>query len=94
MNIQELTQPKESVEYPNILIENPDETFAIVFKNLEKGDMQVHMTYKGQQRCIGRISASPMNIKNILRVHKSIRYNISNAYGVDITSVEKYLEVI
>jgi hypothetical protein len=94
MNIQELTQPKESVEYPNILIENPDETFAVVFKSLEKGKMQVHMALNGQQRCIGRISMSPKNIHRILRVHKPIRYNMTSTYGVTITNIEDYLEVM
>lgn len=91
VNVDNLVSHKTTYKYPNILLLKHNDTLPLMTAILEKGDTQVILNYKGQQRVVARISESGYNIDWLLRTMGSFRLYKSPTDYVDIFSVEDYL---
>ena len=87
--------PKEfsrstKVSYPYFKVCKPDESFQLVCRNLEKGDVPLCLDYKDSLYKVQEISISAYNIKKLL---DSIELSIVTAGGeFRIETMEDYME--
>ncbi len=52
------------------IVDDIDESFPLMSRNLESGDIPLYLNYNGQQYLGGNISTSPRNVKKLLTVCK------------------------
>lgn len=94
IDLEEFTSRKTSETYPNVLVSNPNDTLPVTVRSLEKGDMQLIVSYKGKRKCVEHISKSAFNIDKLLRTVGSIEFVLGESSSIVIDSIEKYLTCI
>lgn len=93
LNVDEFSQRRTQIKYPNLLIKNINPITPLVVPVLEKGDMPVIGVHEGVRKIIGYISISAFNVDKLLRTHGALVYSNSESEVIEINKIEDYLEV-
>ena len=91
MNVEEMVERRTDAVYPMVEIINPNDTVPLIVTTLEKGDMQVIVTFNGKRKKMCSITPSALNISQLLRTVGSITYHKSAEESVYVKSIEDYL---
>jgi len=94
LDVEAFSQRRTTLSYPNIFLGEVNISTAIVLQALEEGVIPVIGENNGEKRIIKSISASAFNIDKLLRVHRAIYYNKSEAESIKLESIKDYMEVI
>ena len=94
LDVEAFSQRKTTLSYPNVFLGEVNVSTAIVLQALEEGVIPVIGESNGEKRIIKNISDSVFNIEKLLRIHRNIYYNKSEAENFKLKDVKDYLEVI
>lgn len=94
INVEELKSRKTSEEFPNVLIQSPNETLPVIVQTLEKGDMQLIVEFNGQRKVVARISESAYNIDRLIRTVGKIIYRKSITDVIEVMDIPTYLSCV
>lgn len=100
INIQEVTKVSVEKTYPRFVIDEISDNVSVgaalsqTIKNLEPGNCQLQLTYKGQEKVIRNISNSPINVEWLLRIIPHLTYETTETIKFNIVNIESYLEVL
>lgn len=81
-------------QFPNVFLEEVNQTTPVVVSLLEKGDIPVIGELNGERKVIAHMSSSAYNIDKLMRTHSSVRYSKSETERFSLTSIADYLEVV
>ena len=93
-SIEELTERKSQETYPNLVILSPNETVPVIVRSLEKGEMQVIVSFNDKRKVVARISESAHNINRLLRTCGALEFYKSESETYRINTVEDYLNCV
>lgn len=94
IDIEQLTDRKAGMKFPNVLITTPNDTLPVVVRTLEEGDMQLVVEFNGKRKSVANMSQSAVNIDRLIRCVGKLSYHVSADESIEISDVSTYLECI
>ena len=79
-----------AVKYPYFKVSNPDESFQLVCRNLDAGEVPLCLEYKGSVFNIQNISMSAYNVQKLLNSLEV--YFVTESGQHKINTINDYLE--
>lgn len=96
MTISELTKNSADLKYPHFEAVLSKVASPEMVKMLEGGECQLVgiLASSGKKAVLRTIGYTPNNVRKLLMVVDSLKYNISESVSIDIKTVEDYMEVV
>ena len=94
IDIENLVENKIKLNYPCILIDNPNRTLPLMVRNLEEGDMQLIVEFNGKTKVVKKMSRSALNVDKLIRTNGTLKYVISKDIIIPINSITDYLSCL
>ena len=92
VDVDDITGQVASMQYPALLITQPNATTSTVLPVLEKGVMPVIVQFEGQERILTRVRNSAYVIDKLLRTHSGLQYLKDSSTTIQIESIKDYME--
>lgn len=96
MTISELTKNNADLKYPHFEAVLSKIASPEMVKMLEGGECQLVgiLAASGKRAVLRTISYSPNNVRKLLMVVDSLKYNISPTVSITVNTVSDYMEVV